>query len=418
VTKRVSSLLGYSMCCAVLLQADFQPSRWKYRRPLVVDSTARLMIWNVDRGTYTHSQPDLSDLRVVNRQGEVPYVIEKMSGSHRRADISRDVIDQGVSERGDHGRSLELTVDVGAGHRHNGIRLSTSRANFRQRVGIATSDDGRRWTRVRDDGYIFDFSADDRQISVLYVGYPVSSRRYVRATIYGWNDPHAVTDCWVTIEEDQPSMRDTMASLKPEPSEDTKTQSTIYAWDLGVAGIPYDQLALDIDTPEFQRAAAVETSTDGQNWSVLGQGVLSKFAQEASLKLNFGESHQRYLRLRIYNRDDKPLAVKSGTLSVIRTRLKFKPAGGGAYWLYFGNAEAHAASYDLRSSLARDAPTPDITISAGAEEVNPSYREKHPPAKPWSEQHPEILYVILALAVVGMGIVTIRFLKKAGAANP
>jgi uncharacterized protein DUF3999 len=308
-------------------------------------------------------------------------------------------------------------VDVGASHRHNGIRLSTPRTNFRQRVGIATSDDGHRWTRVRDDGYIFDFSADDRQVSVLYVGYPVSSRRYVRVTVYGWSDPKAVTDCWVTIEEHESPVRDTMASLKPEPRQDAKTQSTIYTWDLDVAGIPYDQLALDIDTPEFQRAAAVETSTDSQGWSAVGQGVLSKFAQEQSLKLDFSESHQRYLRLRIYNRDDKPLAVKSATLSVIRTRVKFKPAGGGAGWLYYGNAEARAPSYDLRNLLAREAPAPETTIAAGPEEPNPPYRDKPPPAKPWSERHPEVLYITLAFAVLEMGIVTIRFLRKAGAAN-
>ncbi len=400
------------LLCALLLSADFQPSRWKYRRPLTVDSTARLAVWNVDRGTYIHSQPALADLRVVSGQDEVPYVIEKMSGSLGRADVSSNVLDQGVVSA----RGLELTVDVGVGHRHNGIRLETPRTNFRQRVGIATSDDARRWTRVRDDGYIFDFSADDRQVSVLYVGYPVSTRRYVRVTIYGWKDPKAVTECRVTIEEDKPPVRDTMASLKPAPVDDSKTQSTLYTWDLGMAGIPHDQLSLEVDTPAFQRAAAVESSADGRDWSALGQGVLSKFAGEQSLDLDFPENHQQYLRLRIYNRDDRPLAVKSATISVIRTRVKFKP-GAGAYALYYGNPEAHAPSYDLRDLLAREAPGPETAITAGAEEPNASYREKPPPAKPWSEQHPAILYLTLAWAVIGMGTVTVRFLKKANAAN-
>ena len=296
-------------------------------------------------------------------QDEVPYVIEKMSGSFQRVDVSSDVFDQGVVSS----RGLELTVDVGAGHRHNGIHLATPRTNFRQRVGIATSDDGSRWTRVRDDGYVFDFSADDRQVSVLYVGYPVSTRRYVRVTIYGWKDPKAVTECRVTIEEDKPPVRDTMASLTPEPVNDSKTQSTVYTWDLGARGIPHDQLLLDVDTPAFQRAAAVESSADGKDWSRLGQGVLSKLPGEQSLKIDFPENHQRYLRLRIYNRDDRPLAVKSATLSVIRTRVKFKPAGG-AYAVYYGNPEAHAPSYDLRDLLAREAPAPETTITAGAED--------------------------------------------------
>jgi hypothetical protein len=398
-----SLLLG-----ALLLQADFQLSAWKYRRPLSIDGSARLAVLNADRGTYVRSQPGLADLRIVSGQDEVPYVLEKMSGSNSREDVSSSVADQGATSS----RGLELTVDVGDGHRHNGIRLSTPRSNFRQRVGIATSDDGRRWTRVRDDGYIFDFSADDRQVSVLYVGYPVSTRRYVRVTVYGWNDPKGVTGCWVTIEESRPPVRDAMASLKAEPRQDPKTQSTVYTWDLGTSGIPHDELSLDVDTAAFQRAAAVETSVDGTNWSALSLGVISRFPKEESLTLDFPETFQRYLRLRIYNRDDRPLAVTAATLSVIRTRVKFKPAGAGPHWMYYGNPQARAPSYDLRDLLAREAPLPETAIAAGTEQPNTLYREKPPPAKPWSEKHPEILYVTLALAVVAMSIVTVRFLRK------
>jgi hypothetical protein len=32
--------------------------------------------------------------------------------------------------------------------------------------------------------------------------------------------------------------------------------------------------------------------------------------------------------------------------------------------------------------------------------------------KPWSERHPALLYGVLGVAVVGMGLVTVRFLLK------
>ncbi len=407
----MKKILSGLVWCAVLLHADFQASSWKYRRQLPANAGAPLNVWNVDRGTYLHSQAGLADLRVISGPDEVPFVLEKRTGSRRQVEVSSGALDQGVSSSGD----LELTVDVGNDHRHNGIRLSTPKANFRQQVSVSTSDNGRTWTRVRDDGYIFDFSQDDRHVSVLDVTYPVSTRRYVRLTIHGWKDPKAVTQCWVTLEENQAAERDVMASLKAEPQQDAKTQSTVYTWDLGVAGIPHDELTLEVDTAAFERAAAVEASADGKEWSASGLGVLSRFRKEQSLALDFPESHQRYLRLRIYNRDDKPLAVKAATLSAIRTRVKFKPGAGASYWLYYGNADAHAPSYDLRDLLAREAPAPEATISAGPEEMNAAYREKPPPTKPWSEQHPAILYITLALAVAGMGTITVRFLKKAGA---
>lgn len=398
--------------CTILLHADFQPSRWKYRRALSTTGSP-LSVLTIDKGIYIHSQPGLADLRVISGQDEIPYVLEKMSGSHRRVDVSSDDLNQGVAANGD----LEVTVDTGNDHRHNGIRVATSRTNFRQRVTVSTSDDGKAWTRVRDAS-IFDFSQDARQVALLDVSYPVSSRRYVRLTIHGWNDPKAISRCWVTLDEDTPAMRDTIALLKADPVLEEKTQSTLFTWDLGVPGIPHDELALEVDTPEFERAAVVEASRDGKEWYALGQGVLSRFRKEQSLTLDFPEDHQQWLRLRIYNRDDKPLIVKSATLSAIRTRLKFKPASGAAYALYYGNADARGPSYDLRDLLAREAPAPEAAISSGQEETNSAFREKPPPTKPWSEQHPGILYVTLAVAVLGMGTVTVRFLKKVGAAKP
>lgn len=406
--KKLSSSL---LWCALLLQAEFQPSNWKYRRPLPAGTAAPMAVWNVDRATYVHARPGLADLRVVRGQEEVPYVLERLSGSYRRMEVANGALNQGVTPSGD----LELTVDVGPDQRHNGIRLATPKINFRQRVSVQTSDDGKAWTRVRDDGYIFDFSGDQRHVSVLAVSYPVSSRRYVRATVHGWNDPKAVSQCWVMLEASEAPVRDVMASLKADPRQDPQTQSTLYTWDLGVSGIPYDELSLDAGTPEFQRAAMVETSSDGKDWLASGQGVLSRFRNEQSLALDFPESHQRYLRLRIYDRDDRPLAVKAASLSVVRTRVRFKAGAGADYWLYYGSADAHAPSYDLPALLAREAPGPETALSAGPEERNPAYREKPLPAKPWSERHPEILYVTLAVAVVGMGIATIRFLRKVSA---
>ncbi len=132
--------------------------------------------------------------------------------------------------------------------------------------GVATSADGRRWTRVRDDGYIFDFSQDEQHVSILEVGYPVSSRRYVRLTVYGWNDPKAVERAWITLDKNELPVRDLMATLKADPQQDAKTQSSLYTWDLGVSGSPHDQLSLEVDTPAFERAATVEISKDGKDW--------------------------------------------------------------------------------------------------------------------------------------------------------
>ena len=124
---------------------------------------------------------------------------------------------------------------------------------------------------------------------MLYVSYPESTRPFVRMTIYGWKDPNAVTRCWVTVDENKSSARDTMASLKPEPQQDSKNaEHELYLGPGGVTGVPRNRLALEVDTPAFQHRLRVgDQSTDGNEWYSLGLGVLSKFAQEQSLNLDF-----------------------------------------------------------------------------------------------------------------------------------
>src|SRR5581483_11871227 len=158
------------------------------------------------------------------------------------------------------------------------------------------------------------------------------------------------------------------------------------------------------------------SSRDAKDWSSLASGVLFRIGKAEATAIDFSQNHDRYLRLRIYNRDDRPLAIQSASLSVIRTRVIFKPAAGSAYSVYYGNPDAHAPSYDLARLLAGEAARPTSTIAPGPEERNPSWREPPRPGQPWSEQHPAILYVALVLAVLAMGIVTVRFLMKATAA--
>ena len=44
--------------------------------------------------------------------------------------------------------------------------------------------------------------------------------------------------------------------------------------------------------------------------------------------------------------------------------------------------------------------------------ANPGYRPPPPPVKPWSERYPQLLYGTLAVAILVMGYVTVRFLLK------
>jgi hypothetical protein len=295
------------------------------------------------------------------------------------------------------GEGVQITLELDKTVRHNRLHLATSEQNFRQRVRIETSDDPKNWSTVREDGYIFDFSQGEHHVSVLTVDYPLSTRRYVRATVFGWNNVKSLESAWLTYRNDQPATRDTTAVIRPVPD----------IIDLGSAGLPYNEITFTVGAGFFHRAAEIDTSQDGKEWFTAGTGVLSRTKDEEQLTVGFPEKRDRYLRTRIYNGDDQPLVVESLTLTAFRRTVAFPAKDRGVYRVYYGNPEARQPSYDF--GYVADAPLTKSTAVLKAEEMNPAYL---PPSKPWTDTHPGILYATLGIAVIVMGAITVRFLIK------
>jgi hypothetical protein len=93
--------------------------------------------------------------------------------------------------------------------------------------------------------------------------------------------------------------------------------------------------------------------------------------------------------------------------------LKFAlTSNAGPFYLFTGNPDAKAPFYDFAAILAREAPQPEVRAVLLAPADNPGYRPPPPPVKPWSERHPQLLYATLAIAILFMGYITVRFLFK------
>ena len=116
--------------------------------------------------------------------------------------------------------------------------------------------------------------------------------------------------------------------------------------------------------------------------------------------------------MRIFNGDNRPVPVQRVYVETLKRVFKFLPAAAGDLWLYYGNPDARPPVYDLAAVLGRQAPIPETTLVIGEWKTNPDYKPPPGQRKPWSEQHPAVLYTVLGLAVVGMGLVTVRFLSK------
>ncbi len=398
------------ICCLLAAAAPLDLSVWKYRKRIPVTAGDRLAVVKLDREVYMGSDlpPFYQDLRVIRDEVEVPYILETPGMGDEYVERAQTPFDLSVVE----GPGVQFTIN--AGHdRHNLIQIGTTLQNFRQRVRIETSQDGTHWATARDNGEIFDFTRESRKFSSLDVSFPVSTKPYLRVTVFGWNKTSTIQGVSVAHDVERQPLRETLATIPPRITEDPETSSTFATVDLGVKGLPVNRIVLESSSKQFHRAVDLEVSNNGKDWTNLSQGVIARLPgddfTEEKLALSFQESYSGHFRLRIYNRDDQPIQIGRVELEGVIRNVKFIPSTPGNYWLYFGNDSAHGASYDLSVLLSKRAHLTETNWTLGPAEPNPAYRPPPAPRKPWSEQHPAILYTVLGVAVLALGIATLRF---------
>lgn len=402
-----------ALALALPLAADFQPGKWKFRRPLTVTAGPGLAAVAVDRATYLGSQTGLGDLRVVRGAEEVPYLIESRTGSTESYVVPAEILDKAA---GAGGLSLVLAFEKLA--RHSEITVETPLRNFRYPVTLETSENRKDWELVKK-GFLFDFSEDGKHFSSLSIAYPVSTRRYLRLRIEGIADPEAVRGVNAAEVIEEPAKIVEYGSCVPTPAEADRPRTSLHACDLGEAGVPATRAVFEIAATDrargFHRAAELEASTDGKLWSEFARGVLVKTEGQESLTLsltgNTGRT-PRFWRARLYHRDDRPLTIQRIHFESVERVVKFERAQPGEYRLYYGNPEANTPAYDLAARVA-SRKLEEAAAALGPSEPNPAYQAPVPPPKPFSERYPWLLTSVLVLAVLGLGTVAVRFLKSA-----
>jgi hypothetical protein len=388
--------------CA-LARADFNADTWRYRQPLSVPQRAPIAEFTVDAALYRDSAANLDDLRILRNGVETPYVIKSLIGTRRTIERPTVIVNKSwVPNTG-----LQAVLDLKGHAEHNRLRVATALHNFKENVLVETSDDGHAWAVVQSAGLIFNVSRDEHAAAETTVAYPVSTRRYLRLTIPGWTDPANLQGIWLSDFNETDTLRDVVATLTPSVSEDTKAQATELTLDLGSQGQPYDRIALTVDSGLFSRTVEVASANDLQHWFSTSGGVIFRTAEEERLLLETPERTGRYLKITVFNADSTPLKFGRVTLSGIRRIVQFPSLEPGSYVVYVGNAGTRPPSYDFGHVMPKNV-TP-TAAALGPMEASPLFRA---PERPWTDRNPWLLNGTLIIAVVIMGFISLRMLRK------
>ncbi len=402
------------------VHADFGQEVWRYFKPIEVPANVppdSLVEVAPDPEVYLHAAPNLSDLRVVEAaaQVETPFKMTVERGDLRRSALAVAVQDLQTMP----GEWTSFVVDVAReGVLHNEVEVLTKSQNFQRQVTVESSTDRVSWAQVQDKGQIFDLTIKEREFTThdTRVQYPTSTARYLRVRIADDGEPALqVTGAAVyMVRSLAPQFTQTPLAVLGR-SENAKERTSVLLLDTAHPGLPVDRVTIATAQENFYRRAMVEASPDRDHWSQPAPGEFFVFRTARfrgdRLTLTFPETTARYLRLTLFNEDDRPLPVDGLTALGVQRKVLFQPKPGATYRLYYGSGSARAPSYDLERVFPY-LVTEDLPVAKlGAETPNPAFAEEVREV-PFTERYPWLVPSGVGVASLLVGLFLASLLRE------
>jgi len=410
----LSFLLLLTALAAAPFAADLPPAwrSWRYSHSLASPHPDILNYVIIDRDAFAHSGNRLADLRIIDDLGnEQPFELRsRLAPPPQPVSIPATLRENSFVP----GQFSQVVVDLGPrASFHNSLRVQTSESDFINWVEVAASDDAHLWRVVKLRAPISRFRRENLEGSQT-IRYSENNARYLRLRIQEPSEQFSVTGVEVFasqgVEKEEPSPAPLIALLPP----DARTESSLTQWtvDLQSAAIPVAELNFETDQREFYRAVRILTSADSNQWQPAGGGEIYRYSvagkTEESLRVSSYElGGSRFWRVEILNGNDVPLSSVRISLAMSRRIALFRPRESRSYRLIYGNARAAAPQYDFSRTL-RIQPNELLSrLDLGPEETTTNYADP----RPFTERHPNLLWIALGLAIVLLGYAALRAMR-------
>jgi hypothetical protein len=197
------------------------------------------------------------------------------------------------------------------------------------------------------------------------------------------------------------------------------------------AHVPVERVAFGIApgfTKEFSRSVTVSAHAakkddaqpnyveqiTGEIWRITRDGTgggpaihQEKLGVDAEIASNLREPAT--VTVTVENGDDTPLPIQNVQLQMRQRTMCFDAAAGASYLMRYGDPALHAPVYDYARLFQPQ--TKPIAAQLGPELANPDYHPR-PDERPYTERHPELMWVALILVVAALGGTALHSVKK------
>ena len=394
---------------------------FRYERPVqIVPPRAGQSCLALDPGVFAHAAPELADLRLYRDGAETPFVIRAASPAQAE---EKPITPLNLGLRG--GQTV-FDAALPEGH-YSDLQLAVTGQNFIATVKVSGSQSETGSAETRIGSYtIFDLTGQKLgRSTVLHL--PESDFRYLHFRVEGPLSPESITGLSV---ERLPASQPRYVTVAESALLTQKGRSSVLEFTVP-AHLPVDRIAfLPGASPAlFSRDVSVKVTPVLPASSDVVQPSRT-FASSGNILRVHSQQNGRQIdeerlaidapwvdfstpskwTVAIENGDDAPLRLESVRLQMLERDLCFEADANGAYVLYYGDPALAAPRYDYATLFTPQANAPQI--AAGPEQPNPVYQPR-PDTRPFTEKHPALLWVALAVVIVLLGAIALRSFKAA-----
>ena len=399
-------------------------AKWKYQAQVTVEEgTGQYCRLTLAPDIYDAARLDLADIRLLDDGGEqVPYVLAKPGDITDKLKYSPDLINRSTNTDG----AAMVTLDFAKQIVKNQIEVETGGNNFRRAVKVEGSNDNIQFFTVVDTAFVF---AVDYRTRFEKIDLPRNDYRYLRITV----EPMATEEKSPVINvvrafkhESKLAERQPVKMVPVEHSENEKSKSSIYVYDLAYRHLPVSEIELDVADNAFYRYVTIQgrdeatrkvmiDSEDNRQrfrevevaWKRIISGTIYRYPeangkkrQKLALRVPSGRRIYRYLKIVISNYDDKPLAINSTSAKMIADNIVFTAQDDIAPTLYVGSQSAGKPRYDLAQRLNKPLQVEARVANLGEIINNPLFGQVEAKPLAWTEKHKVLLWIIMGAVVV------------------
>ncbi|MGP8259957.1 MAG: DUF3999 family protein [Acidobacteriaceae bacterium] len=419
-----------------------QPGTMQYERAIHVEAGTGQACAVLDAQIFPHAAPSLTDVRIFPAQAaaagaavhEVPYAITLSEAASEETELAR-VLNLGAS-------GSRIVFDLEMPQRaYTGVTLDLDPAahDFVATAVVTGANELGGKATALGSFTLFDLTSQhlsrdttiplqESTFKVLHVELQFSpaaekpAARFVPAMVLGATVPPS---------REAQSVYTTVAETAAVVTKGRETVATFVV----PARVPVERVSFVL-APGFAgnfnrtvRVSALADTSDDDGRAPLPEVVTGSIqrvhASEAGREIGteqlavdaiLGANLQRAAKVEvaIENGDDQPLPIAAVRLEMRQRKICFDAprAGGASLALFYGDSRLDAPEYDYaRLFVASSNP---LAAELGPEALNPNYHAPATPLRPFTERHPELLWIALIAAICALGMVALKTARNVG----